>query len=184
MAKWIVKAPHPLTPEAKQFLKENYPKMHQKEVWQALNDAFGENYTFWQVTGYAAKHGIRNGHGAAAVSRTEPIGMLKKKEGYTWRKVGPKKWVQEHRRVWIEKNGPVPPGYVLTFADGNRENLDPENIILVTRAEMGLLNRWLKQSKDAEINEAKLNLVRLRIAATKREREMRDVACKKRKTGK
>jgi HNH endonuclease len=36
-----------------------------------------------------------------------------------------------HRIVWIEHNGPIPPGYSLMFRDGNRRNCSIENLELV-----------------------------------------------------
>jgi hypothetical protein len=47
------------------------------------------------------------------------------------------KRVYLHRMVWEEKNGPLPPKHVLTFRDGNRTNVDIENLELVSMKMMG-----------------------------------------------
>ena len=41
------------------------------------------------------------------------------------------KVVFEHRRVWRKHYGPVPPGYFIHHIDGNKENNDISNLMLV-----------------------------------------------------
>lgn len=43
--------------------------------------------------------------------------------------------------LWEAANGPVPPGHALIFADGNKQNITLENLILVTRAQLARLNQ-------------------------------------------
>jgi len=37
--------------------------------------------------------------------------------------------------VWEEAGGEVPPGHVLVFRNGNKRDIRPENLELITRAE-------------------------------------------------
>lgn len=56
--------------------------------------------------------------------------------GYLKVKVGePRTWRWVHRLVWEEMNGPIPKGMMLIFKDGNRENVEPENLKLITKQE-------------------------------------------------
>lgn len=55
-------------------------------------------------------------------------------------------WSVEHGRpllhhvIFEETHGPIPRGSVLRFADGNRNNLDPENLVVATRNEVAREN--------------------------------------------
>ena len=65
------------------------------------------------------------------------------KDGYTKIKVAePNKWRLKHRVIWEKHHGrPVPPGHAVIFGDGNRCNFDPDNLILVSRAQLAMLNK-------------------------------------------
>lgn len=75
----------------------------------------------------------------------QPIGTVRLR---TWsgvpntlvEKVGlPSQWRQVHQLVWEHANGrPIPKGFVVTFRDKNRFNLNPENLELVSRSEWSL----------------------------------------------
>lgn len=70
-----------------------------------------------------------------------PIGAERtSKDGVLFRKVadtGIKKadWKAVHVIVWEAENGPLPDGQIVVFKDRNRENLTPDNLIALTRAE-------------------------------------------------
>jgi hypothetical protein len=76
------------------------------------------------------KKGTRNGQ---ALKNWMPIGSYRlNDDGYLDRKVSdtgypPRDWQPEHRLVWIEANGPIPPGHVVRFKDGMRTT-DAEKI--------------------------------------------------------
>jgi hypothetical protein len=62
-------------------------------------------------------------------------------DGYHWMKVNdPNVWKMIHVITWQNENGPVPDGKIVIFKDGNRSNLDIENLILVDRKEHMLRN--------------------------------------------
>ena len=57
-------------------------------------------------------------------------------------------WTPEHGRpslhktIWEEKHGRnLPPGHVIRFADGNPNNLNPDNLVLATRNEVCRANQ-------------------------------------------
>ena len=72
-----------------------------------------------------------------------PVGSEAIKDGYTKIKVAePNKWRLKHRIVWEKHHGrPVPPGHAVIFGDGNRCNFDLDNLILVSRAQLAMLNK-------------------------------------------
>lgn len=71
----------------------------------------------------------------------QPIGAERtSKDGILYRKVadtGAKSadWKAVHVMVWEERNGALPDGHLVVFRDRNRDNLNPDNLIAVTRAE-------------------------------------------------
>jgi len=55
----------------------------------------------------------------------------------------PKTWKTKHCIVWETVNGrKVPGGGTIIFADGDRLNLRPENLLFVTRGELAVMNKY------------------------------------------
>jgi hypothetical protein len=75
-----------------------------------------------------------------------PVGSYRiNGDGYLDRKVtdngrGPRDWIGVHRLVWIDANGPVPPGHVVVFKPGRRTTelagITLDALELVTRQEL------------------------------------------------
>lgn len=69
-----------------------------------------------------------------------PIGTEQIRDGYLWRKVtdhgGRFDWKQVHVMLWEQHHGPVPDGLILVFRDRNRQNIQLDNLELITRAEL------------------------------------------------
>ena len=70
--------------------------------------------------------------------------------------------------VYEAAHGPVPKGYKLMFADGNRQNFDLDNLVLVTHGELVTLAIKGLISDIPEITKA--NLARVRLMRTIKER--------------
>lgn len=88
-------------------------------------------------------------------------------------------WVLKHRLVWEEANGRrLRPGEVVLFADGDKSNLDPENLVAVTQAENIGLYRIGRPYADRETLMGALEIVRLNAAISRAEmRPRRCSAC-------
>ena len=90
-------------------------------------------------------------------------------EGYTLIKVSNeggmlKRWALKHRVVWEQHHKKkIPKGSVIIFADGNKNNLNIENLICVTRNELKVLNRCRLISSVPELTKTGLNVVKLKI---------------------
>lgn len=63
----------------------------------------------------------------------------------------PNTWELKHRVVYEEHYGEIPKGYNVIFLDGNRQNLDINNLKLVSKAENLIMNRNKLYSTDKEI---------------------------------
>src|SRR5690625_2423676 len=52
----------------------------------------------------------------------------------------PERWRAKHRILWEKKYGKIPEGYAVIFGDGDKANLDIDNLVLVSRAQLAVLN--------------------------------------------
>lgn len=100
---------------------------------------------------------------------TDPVGTEKVlKDGYIWVKINdiPKakknvNWKQKQKLIWEQVNGPVPDGYFVMFADGNNRNFEPDNLVLVTKAEMLYLNRYGLIYNDSDVTKSSVLIARM-----------------------
>ena len=90
----------------------------------------------------------------------------KQMEGSLW-----ERWEFLHRAVWIEHNGEIPEGMVVSFRDGDKLNCDISNLMLITKGESAALTKLGYRFQDPELTDAGLNVIRLKNAAKKRARE-------------
>ena len=73
-------------------------------------------------------------------------------EGYVDIKVAdPNKWKSKHIIIWEEHNGPVPKGHAVIFEDRNKRNFEQNNLILVSRAQLAVVNGKNLIQNDAEL---------------------------------
>lgn len=94
-------------------------------------------------------------------------------DGYVWIKVEerdpytgfPTRYKLKHAHVWEQKNGPIPPGKIVFFADNDKTNCDPENLILISRPELLILNQLNYRETPAELKPTVLTLARLKAKA-------------------
>lgn len=73
-------------------------------------------------------------------------------DGYVDIKIAdPNKWRAKHHIIWEEHNGPVPGGHAIIFGDGNNRKFDINNLILVSRQQLLILNRNNLIQNDADL---------------------------------
>lgn len=86
----------------------------------------------------------------------KPVGTeLVNADGYVVVKVAdPNKWRQKHILIWEAVNGTVPKGHCLIFADRNPLNVTLDNLLLITRAELAVMNKRGLIAKSRELTEA------------------------------
>lgn len=118
----------------------------------------------------AAPTMFRKGHTPV---NTDPIGTEKVlADGYAWVKVdsqpkAPKNmnWKQKHLLVWEKENGPVPEGHVVIFLNGDKADTGIENLALVTRAQLMVMNRFGLYTPDRELTRTGMAIASLASAA-------------------
>ena len=85
-------------------------------------------------------------------------------DGYYKIKVAePNIWKFCHIKAWEDVYGEVPKGMMVSFKDGNRENWDIKNLMLLARGENVFLNSKHLRSEFPEITETAANLARMQM---------------------
>lgn len=103
-----------------------------------------------------------------------PIGTVcKKTDGYLWKKLGEgsRDWRQLHILNWEAVHGPIPKGHKLIFLDGNRENVQVENLRLVSNATNLEMSRAKLRTSNADLTLTGSIVAELNIAIRNRSKK-------------
>lgn len=73
----------------------------------------------------------------------------------------------KHIHVYEQVYGPVPPKKVVAFKDGDKLNCDPENLMLLDRAEAIRLNRYAYKEAPDEVKPSLVAIVKLEVKVSK-----------------
>lgn len=120
-----------------------------------------------------------------AAENVKPIGYERVSDGYLYVKVKDTPQRQEpgsfndnfklkHHVVWEEANGmPVPPSTMIVFADHDKTNLDPDNLVAVPRSVWACIKRAKLDYCDRATLETAMAIAKLTSARYKAERTER-----------
>lgn len=171
---------HRYTNEQKEFIKTNIVGKTSNELTHMVNEHFQLNLGINQIRAFIKNHKLKSGldscfkkghtpfnKGKKGIGGWEPTQFKKGHKPHNYKPVGterinsegylevkiadPAKWKMKHVLVWEEANGPIPKGHVVIFGDGNQSNIHLENLILVSRKQLLVLNRHNLIQKDAEL---------------------------------
>lgn len=157
------------TAEEAAFLATNRLGHTEKELLELFNARFTPPLRLAQVEGYCTNHKLLSGldrrfghgqtmyvppkgtHGSPATEFKKghvpadhrPVGSEGLREdGYVWVKIAePNVWRQKHVVQWEALHGPRPLKHAVIFADGNKQNFHPDNLLLVSRQELAVMNK-------------------------------------------
>ena len=92
-----------------------------------------------------------------------PVGSERiTRDGYTEIKVkDPNKWELKHRLIYKQHYGEIPKGHNVIFADRNIQNFDINNLVLVSKAEMLILNKNKLIFEDKELTKVGVNIAKV-----------------------
>lgn len=172
------------------FIREFLPGRSHQEFTVLFNAHFRLALTCQQVTAAAKNRKINNGldgrfpsgHipanlGQKGIRRSpttefrpgnrpatyRPVGSERvTRDGYLEVKIAdPKTWRGKHLVVWEAAHGPLPKGHVVVFGDGDKRNFAPENLVLVSRGELAVMNKRHLIGGSAELTKTGQDLARL-----------------------
>ncbi|MGD9809675.1 MAG: HNH endonuclease signature motif containing protein [Deferribacterales bacterium] len=94
------------------------------------------------------------------------------RDGYLKVKISePNVWKYKHRMIWENAHGEIPEGHAIIFADGDKQNITLENLILVSRAELAYLNHNKLIAPDGSLTHSAVLLAKVAQTAAKLQRE-------------
>ena len=188
---------HKWTDEEKEYLALIVKGSTYKEITEKMNDKFEYDFSEGQIKGAMARYKLATGTGGYFKKGSTPWnkgtkGLTKAnktsfkkgmihfnykqvgeeridKYGYVQIKVAePNVWDLKHRVIYREHYGEIPNGYNIIFADGNKMNFDIDNLILVSKAEMLILNTNNLRFEDKELTKVGVNIAKVIDKAKKR----------------
>ena len=191
------KPQHKWTDEEKEYLASIVKGSTYKEITKQMNGKFEYNFSEEQIKGMMYRNKLTTGTGGyfkkgstpwnkglkgyMGANKTSfkkgtippnqvPIGTESiTKGGYIKVKVGePNKWKLKQRYIYEQHYGEIPKDYNVIFADRNIQNFDINNLILVSKAEMLILNNNKLIFEDKELTKVGVNIAKVIDKAKKR----------------
>lgn len=80
----------------------------------------------------------------------------------------PDVFVLKHRWLWEQKYGKIPKDKIIIFLDGNKQNLDLDNLALINRKEHLTMNKNKLRYKYKELTKSGINLAKVIINTNER----------------
>ena len=184
------KKQHKWTDEEKEYLASIVKGSTYKEITKQMNDKFEYNFSEEQIKGMMYRNKLTTGTGGyfkkgstpwnkglkgyMGANKTSfkkgtippnqvPIGTESiTKGGYIKVKVGePNKWKLKQRYIYEQHHGEIPNNCNVIFADRNIQNFDINNLILVSKAEMLILNNNKLIFEDKELTKVGVNIAKV-----------------------
>lgn len=156
-----------LTQEQHDFFVKHQKGKISSEVAELLNSVFEMNLKASQIKSYRSTHKIKSGVVGAGsnAKKSDPIGTIRKfhKKGkvYWAIKIGHRKWERYSRFLWKKHYGEVPKDCLVVSKDQNDLNVSLDNLMLLKKSELLILNKNKKLTNCAEANQANVSIVRI-----------------------
>ena len=162
------KKSHNFTSEEEDWIRDNYHKfMGYSDLTNEFNRIFKKNKTIQSIQAKCTKrmnlYGMpnsglfQNGH----IQEQCPIGTIRKATFGTYIKVKDSMgshlsgyaepyWIPIQKKIWQDHYGEVLEGKMVIFLDGDRENLDIENLYCIDRRISAIMaaNKWYTNSRE------------------------------------
>lgn len=196
----IKRKQHKYTKKQRAFILENYKGRTTFELTAMINNAFNIKLKRSQIREYLKNHKLNTGVDGKFRYGHTPFnagtkGIMKANSGTfskghipaNHRNIGderiniygyieikiaePNKWALKHRLVYEEANGSIPKGYAIFFLDGDKTNLKLDNMTLVSRRELLVINKNKLYSSKKEITESGVTLAKVMVALYKKRRK-------------
>lgn len=172
---------HEFTPEESNFITKHVKGRSNAALAEMVNQHFGLTLTARQMNTFKKNRGLRSGidarfkpgcvpfnKGKKGIGGHEPTQFKKGQKPHNYKPVGterirsvdnyvdvkvadPNVWRPKHHLIWEAANGPIPKGYVILFGDGDIRNFELDNLILITRSQLAMLNKHNLIQDDADL---------------------------------
>ena len=184
--------PHKWTDEEKEYLTFIVKGKTTEEICDLMNKKFEYEFSLNQIRSAMNRYKLRNGvncrfeksvipwnkglKGYMGANKTsfkkgnipsnhKEVGTERiNSEGYIEVKVSePSRWKLKHRLIYEKYHGEIPKDHVVIFADGNKMNLDINNLISISRHQLLVLNGNNLIYEDTDLTKTGVNIANLII---------------------
>ena len=182
---------HIWSDEEKQHLAEITPGRGYKEIQSMMSCKFGFDYTRHQIKGAITRNKLNTGRtgrfekghatwnkGTKGLTKANVTSFKKGQKSHNYKPVGSeritkdgyceikvsdtgRRWRPKHVLIYEKHHGKVPKGSAVIFLDGDKRNFVIDNLYLVTRSQLAMLNKNSLIQKDAELTKTAINVVDL-----------------------
>jgi hypothetical protein len=158
------------TPAHIHFLKGIVKGRSYAEITKLFNRKFGFAISVNAMGALLKRYNMPFNTMPIGSERINALGYVEVK--YSEKSGSPKnRWKGKHILIWEKANGPVAEGHAVIFADGNKRNFKPGNLVLVSRKELAVLNHMgMLSSKNEDITKVSVNIARLKVLIAERKR--------------
>lgn len=159
--------------EMHKWLEKHAEEYTAKELLTIINDKFNESMNDKQLRIYLAHYKIKFKFEKKKKSHTNkstPIGTeIVKSDGMVKVKVAPHKWEYKQRLIYEEYHGvKLRDDEYIIFLDQDRNNFDINNLKKITRKESAYLSHLRAYSKDKDVTETGVMVVKTIIKTKER----------------
>lgn len=191
---------HIATKEEIEYLKEIAPGRYKTEIQKMMFEKFGVNLTIIQIKNLMSHNNIRSGvdcrfkkgiiqyRNCKATSASWQKGHIPANtcELFTERKLirdkyirikiaEPDKWELKHRYIYEQHYGKIQKDEIVIFLNNNKEDFRIENLMVITKRENLIMNRFGLRKDDAEETKAGILLAKLIIMINDKKKELKNV---------
>jgi hypothetical protein len=156
------------TPEKRRFIEDNISGHRYAELVCMFNQKFNCSINLIQIKNFLHKNNLKNGRNDLPIRR-EIIN-----EGHIVMKIASGLWRKKNLVIWEAANGPLPKNHVVIFADSNRLNMDLDNLLLISRQELAVMNRFGLISTNPKLTKIGLLAAKLKMLIRKHELETKE----------
>jgi hypothetical protein len=192
---------HKYTKEHVDFIKTNVVGRSYKELIELFYKRFQIELTFSQIKNFMAIRKLRNGRtgkfekghvpmnkGIKGMGGWEPTQFKPGRIPHNYKALGseringdgyvdvkvaePNKWKGKHIVIWENHNGAIPSGHVVIFGDKNNRNFSINNLLLVTRQQLLVLNKKKIIKENADLTRVGIGIADVLIKIYEKSRRL------------
>ncbi|MFC0278118.1 HNH endonuclease signature motif containing protein [Enterococcus devriesei] len=174
-----------------EFINKNVDGIRNKELAQLINDRFSLSITPTQICQWKQTHGVKSRTSLygwrkgkiggkdfkmpSEPSHGMPVGTERvNKRGITQIKIARGKWIDKHRQLWEQANGPIPENHIVVFMNNDKTDFRLENLKCISRRELSYMNKQQYEVYDAESKESAILLSKIGLKGSELSREIND----------
>ena len=148
-----------LTEEQKEWIESHYKGISNKELTRLFNETFNTDYNERKFYDYRSHNGLKNNYEYNPRYREEKSEKVYQNGQIVIKVNG--EFIPKHRYLYEKYKGKIPPGHFVIFKDGNKQNYDISNLVLVNNLAFNIIKDDI--TNDSQINETLFLIGELKV---------------------